>query len=97
MFTPHHPEDHTTWREAVIAEMAEHQDDWSNEIGFAGDRAVLDWERYQVNYLDCGFTLWTTTRVYFPMNYDGGWNLSVLSLPRWPCEEARMMDPEGVI
>lgn len=34
----------------------------------------------------CPFTLWTATRVYFPVTYDGA--ESVGSAPRNPCAEA---------
>jgi hypothetical protein len=34
----------------------------------------------------CAFTVWTTHRVYFPVEYDGA--ESVASVPRNPCDEA---------
>jgi hypothetical protein len=74
----------TTWRKEIAEEMKARGDDWANIEAATLSDAELDVE------FDCGFggsegvpfTLWTRTRVYFPIVYDGAeWCGSVARHP----------------
>ena len=70
----------------------QYRDWWSSEdIEEAKSRAGDAWldAKFDSGYgiqEGCFFTLWTKTRVYFPVCYDG--SESVGSAPRDPCSEA---------
>lgn len=61
---------------------------WRDGLGLAlGERSAV-WvpPRSSDIYDEPAFTIWTSDRVYFPVQYDGmGW---VGSVPRNPCDEA---------
>ena len=83
----------TTWRHLISAALAGAHESWGDVVATTLDDAGLD------RKFDSGFggpeglpfTLWTTARVYFPVQYDGA--ESVASAPRNPCSEA--MDHVG--
>lgn len=75
----------TNWKELISSEMESHKDSWDN-VAYS----TLTDEELNKEF-DCSygiaegspFTLWTTTRVYFPVQYDGAeWCESV---SRNPC------------
>lgn len=72
----------TTWRKEILEEMEKHNDSFDNVIAQTKSNfdRVFDAEFGSDEAKD--FTLWTKTRVYFPMDYDGSkWAGSV---PRFP-------------
>jgi hypothetical protein len=76
-----------SWRKLISIEMGHRGDLWSNVSYCTITDAELD-ETFDSSY-GCTegkpFILWTTTRVYFPVQYDGSeWCKSV---PRDPCDE----------
>jgi hypothetical protein len=77
----------TCWRELIFNAMDCSGDRWSDVVRCTLDDAGLD-KRFD-NGFGCAegepFTLWTTKRVYFPVEYDGA--ESVASAPRDPCDE----------
>lgn len=78
----------TTWRKCITVEMAERGDSFDNMVSVAPADVDLDKE-FDPGYGSANgapFTLWTKTRVYFPVVYDGAeW---VSSVPRDPCDVA---------
>jgi hypothetical protein len=75
-----------TWRELISRECKRHND--VQIVGWATEGALnLDAEFRNDFGNDSGasFTMWTLTRVYFPVIYDG--MVSVKSVPRNPCVE----------
>ena len=78
----------TNWENLITEEMANHGEVWGDV-----EHCTLDRDGLLVRfYSGFGgadgkpFTLWTKTRVYFPVVYDGAeW---VGSAPRNPCDEA---------
>ena len=74
----------TTWRKLITNEMEEHHDAWENVVSCTLNDDLLDVSFY-ANYGDpegAPFTLWTVTRVYFPVVYDGlEWCASVARHP----------------
>lgn len=77
-----------TWRELIQREMTEQKDSFDNiEFSISREENWLD-IRFHNGYgyqEGVPFTVWTKTRVYFPVQYDGSeWCSSV---PRNPCEE----------
>lgn len=82
-----------TWRDAFVLEAEKHGETEANIIHLA---ATPDFGWDEPDYLNGAgshrkerytprFTIWTTTRIYFPVTYDGHTRLR--SLPRHPCEE----------
>lgn len=78
---------HITWKELIQIQFKKHNESWSDVI-----HSTLTEEELNRTF-DCSmgsvegvpFTLWTKTRVYFPVQYDGAeWCESV---PREPCDE----------
>jgi len=60
--------DKITWREMIADEMKDRGDEWGNiiETDLTGEQA--DSELYASDEC-CNFTVWTHTRVYFPLSY----------------------------
>lgn len=78
----------TTWRELIQKEMKKNNDSFDN-IEFSISREEnwldLDFDRGYGFKEGPPFSLWTKTRVYFPVTYNGSeWCSSV---PRNPSEE----------
>jgi hypothetical protein len=77
-----------TWRGLITEEMTEQNDAWVNVAGHTMSEKDLD-RRFSDGFggsNGCAFTLWTHSRVYFPVVYDGAeW---VGSVARHPCDEA---------
>lgn len=78
----------TTWRKEISRQLAEHAETWDMVAACTLSDAELDRD-FNAGYggeNGESFTLWTTSRVYFPASYDGAeWCASV---PRFPCLEA---------
>ena len=81
----------TTWRILIQDEMDDHGDSFENVISsIASMEGVSEWLDIEFyagfgGKNGCSFTLWTKTRVYFPLCYDGlEW---VGSVPRNPSNE----------
>lgn len=77
-----------TWRNMISDEMVEHGDEWREVVACTLTENELDakFDRGYGGSEGKPFTLWTSTRVYFPVVYDGAeW---VGSAPRHPCDEA---------
>lgn len=74
----------TTWRKLITDEMEEHHDTWDNVVACTLNDALLD-ASFDAGYgapKGDPFTLWTVTRVYFPVVYDGSeWCASVARHP----------------
>lgn len=78
----------TTWRELILNEMQSQNETWDNVVACTLSNEELDVDFYDGYGSAEGqpFTLWTNSRVYFPVVYDGAeW---VGSVPRHPCAEA---------
>ena len=79
----------TTWRKEIAEAMEESYDSWDNVVACTLSDAELDAEfnpSYGSNEGE-PFTLWTKSRVYFPVVYDGAeWASSV---SRNPCDEKK--------
>ncbi len=73
-----------SWRELIAREMHNKNDSFDNiEFSISREENWLDLE-FSTGY-GAPFTLWTKTRVYFPVQHDGSeW---CGSAPRNPCEE----------
>ena len=76
----------TTWRKEIADAMEPHGESWSNVIAMAPSESEgwLD-EEFHDGYGGAegdSFTVWTSTRVYFPAVYDGAeWVESVARFP----------------
>jgi len=71
----------------ILREMEKHGESWAQIVGhtFQGEECDMLFDNDYGVTQDVPFTLWTTTRVYFPAVYDGlEW---VSSVPRNPCFE----------
>jgi hypothetical protein len=69
-----------TWRELITLEMEDVGEKWSDVVACTLSEAELDVPFYiYYGALEGNpFTLWTTNRVYFPVQYDGAeWVASV--------------------
>ena len=89
-----------TWRELIAKEMGKHGESWDNveaqQLGGAEQEFFPRVENLDLEFNDghggggrdvaCYFTVWTKSRVYFPVIYDGA--LWCASVPRHPCDEA---------
>jgi hypothetical protein len=79
----------TTWRKEIVDAMEEVYDSWDNVVGCTLSDGELDVE-FNADFGTVegqAFMLWTKSRVYFPVVYDGSeW---VSSVPRNPCEEKK--------
>lgn len=77
-----------TWRKLITAEMELRHDCWEEVVACTLSNEELDVEfnaGYKGDTLGKPFTLWTHTRVYYPVTYDGSeW---VDSVSRHPCAE----------
>src|SRR5690606_32833115 len=85
----------TTWRKEIECEMSIHRDSFANVEGMVANSyhesepfTGTDWldDEFDNGYGGTEghkFTLWTKSRVYFPINYDG--SESCGSVPRNPC------------
>lgn len=76
-----------TWRKLIYQELARYNDGkqvvgWATEGLFNLD---AEFNNDFGNDNGASFTMWTLTRVYFPVIYDG--LVSVKSVPRNPCVE----------
>lgn len=67
-----------SWRDLVSEAFDDSGDSWSEVIAIAGD---LDRDPWATGPIPT-FTVWTTKRVYFPVQYDG--DMSVGSVSRAP-------------
>lgn len=74
----------TTWREMIKHEMSIHSDSFDNMIATTLKDGEMD-VKFDAGYggdLAIEFTLWTASRVYFPVIYDGAqWVGSVSRRP----------------
>ena len=67
----------TTWRKEITEEMEKHGDGWTSMEAWSASAGSLSaWadKEFDNSYGDTEgppFTLWTNTRVYFPVAYDG--------------------------
>jgi len=64
---------YTTWRKLITQEMQEHGDSWDAVEACTLSNKELD-RRFDADFGGTqgrAFTLWTKTRVYFPVQYDG--------------------------
>jgi hypothetical protein len=80
--------DPTTWRKEILSEMENHSESFSDVIGMTLSEQELDevFDAGPGGHEGKAFTVWTETRVYFPVVYDGKeW---AGSAPRHPCSEA---------
>lgn len=62
-----------TWRDKLSKQFEEVGDSWENVVHIAPHASVLDEEFYD-GYGGAegpSFTVWTSTYVYFPLEYDG--------------------------
>ena len=73
-----------SWKSMTAAEMTEHDDSWDNIVSCT----LTEEDLCEMFDSDFGckngkrFTLWTKTRVYFPVTYDGAeWVKSVSRNP----------------
>lgn len=77
----------TTWRRQISERLESNGEQWADVVACTLSAADLD-RPFHDDYGACEgrpFTLWTRTRVYFPVCYDGAeW---VRSVPRDPCDE----------
>jgi hypothetical protein len=70
-----------TWREFITHMMQEHGDSWEEVESAVGDLDVPFDDGYGLPN-GSAFTVWTRTRVYFPVVYDGAeWVGSVARHP----------------
>ena len=78
----------TTWRKEIEIAMKYHHETY-DDVVFKWPESGWEDEEFDDDYgypNGRSFTLWTTKRVYFPVQYDGReWAGSV---PRDPCETA---------
>lgn len=77
------PADNETWGSLFAAEAAERADHFDNIIH--STLRDVDRDRRVRNYNETPWLIWTKTRVYFGVVYDG--RRSVGSVPRDPCDE----------
>jgi hypothetical protein len=77
----------TSWRELIVAEMADHGESFADVKACTITDGELD-ERFDAGFGGTEgkpFALWTSARVYFPLSYDGAeW---CGSAPRHPSDE----------
>lgn len=74
-----------SWRELILEAMQKAGDKGPIRHCTLSDAQMDERFRFSSYIRDGGFTLWTASRVYFPVVYDGHeW---VGSVPRFPCDE----------
>lgn len=77
----------STWKSLIQREMDHQKESWADVVHTSLTEEELNRE-FDSGYGSpegCPFLLWTKTRVYFPVQYDGSeWCESV---PRKPCDE----------
>ena len=74
-----------TWRELITLEMEDVGEKWSDVVACTLSEAELD-VPFDIDYgapEGKPFTLWTTNRVYFPVQYDGA---------EWAASASRIVD-----
>ena len=78
---------HITWKELIELSLKQHNESWSDVAHSTLTEDELN-RRFDCSFggtEEVAFTLWTTNRVYFPVQYDGSeWCESV---PRNPCDD----------
>ena len=74
----------TTWRKEISLEMGRRGESWDDVVVSPPDAALdREFDGGFGGAEGCAFTLWTKSRVYFPVVYDGSeW---CESAPRNPC------------
>lgn len=74
----------TTWRELITKEMQRRADDWTSVVACTLTEKELD-KKFDNDFGAAEgepFTIWTLSRVYFPVTYDGAeWCASVSRNP----------------
>ena len=63
-----------TWRQLISAEMATRGESWGDVVSIAlpeGGSLDTEFDNGFGIAEGCAFTVWTSARVYFPMEYDG--------------------------
>jgi hypothetical protein len=88
MFRTLRDDEKTSWYKLISEELEEQSETWDSVVAhtFKGDEMARLFDDGYGGSEGVPFTLWTVSRVYFPVVYDGAeW---VKSVPRNPCAEA---------
>lgn len=78
-------EETATWRKLIVEQMTKHDETWDQVVASTLDDAQLDrkfYDGYGGRYDEPAWTLWTVSRVYFPVYFVGAsWVKSVARDP----------------